>query len=175
MSEGKAKSVEVVTAFCKRAAIAQQCVNCLTEIFFEEALARAKECDDYLEKHGKTMGVLHGLPISLKVRMHYPFVNPSDRLKTALGMKGSFLTIRHTGFVQRKRFTNNNRLCLLPFSATCILELQPCEPVVHPRCSVLLQDQPPANHDDSRLAQQPVWPDSQSPQPLHDGRRIHWR
>lgn len=68
MSKGQVKSQEVVTAFCKRAAIAQQCVNCLTEIFFEEAIARARECDDYFEKHGKTMGALHGLPISLKVR-----------------------------------------------------------------------------------------------------------
>ena len=61
-------SVEQVTvAFCKRAAIAHQCVNCLTEIFFDEALARAKQCDDYLKKEGKPIGPFHGLPISLKV------------------------------------------------------------------------------------------------------------
>lgn len=67
MSEGQLKSMEVVTAFCKRAAVAQQCVNCLTEIMFDEALARARECDEYLEKEGKVLGPLHGLPISLKV------------------------------------------------------------------------------------------------------------
>jgi len=67
MASGQAKSIDVVTAFCKRAAIAQQCVNCLTEIMFDEAMARAKECDEYLAKNGKTMGPLHGLPISLKV------------------------------------------------------------------------------------------------------------
>ncbi|KAH8716848.1 amidase signature domain-containing protein [Phaeosphaeriaceae sp. PMI808] len=66
MAAGKLKSIDVVTAFCKRAAIAQQCVNCLTEIMFDEALARAKECDAYLEKEGKPIGPLHGLPISLK-------------------------------------------------------------------------------------------------------------
>jgi amidase len=65
--KGNATSVEVTTALCKRAAIAQQCVNCLTEIFFEEAMARAKECDEYLKKNGRPMGPLHGLPISLKV------------------------------------------------------------------------------------------------------------
>lgn len=30
------------------------------------ALAQAKEYDDYLEKHKKPVGPLHGLPISLK-------------------------------------------------------------------------------------------------------------
>jgi amidase len=67
MSERRLTSTEVVTAFCKRAAVAQQCVSCLTEIMFEEAIARAKECDDFLNKEGKVMGPLHGLPISLKV------------------------------------------------------------------------------------------------------------
>ena len=63
MSSGKVKSVDVVGAFCKRAAIAQQCVNCLTEIMFEQAMARARECDEYLAKAGRPMGPLHGLPI----------------------------------------------------------------------------------------------------------------
>ena len=30
------------------------------------ALAQANELDDYYEKNGKTVGPLHGLPISLK-------------------------------------------------------------------------------------------------------------
>ncbi|KAJ3543121.1 hypothetical protein NM208_g3742 [Fusarium decemcellulare] len=60
-------SVEVTTAFCKRAAIAQQLTNCLTEIFFEKALLRAKLCDDFLAREGKPMGPFHGLPISIKV------------------------------------------------------------------------------------------------------------
>ncbi|RAR13479.1 acetamidase [Stemphylium lycopersici] len=66
MAERQIKSTEVVTAFCKRAAVAQQCVNCLTEIMFDEAMARARECDEYLRKEGKVLGLLHGLPISLK-------------------------------------------------------------------------------------------------------------
>ena len=41
-------------------------MNCLTEIFVERALARAKELDEYLKTTGKVVGPLHGLPISLK-------------------------------------------------------------------------------------------------------------
>ncbi|PRQ71419.1 Amidase signature domain-containing protein [Rhodotorula toruloides] len=59
-------AVEVATAFSKRAAIAQQLTNCLTEIFFKKALERAKELDEILEKTGKTVGPLHGVPVSLK-------------------------------------------------------------------------------------------------------------
>ena len=40
--------------------------NCLTEIFVERALARAREVDAFLKAHGRVMGPLHGLPISLK-------------------------------------------------------------------------------------------------------------
>ncbi|KAI0641096.1 general amidase [Trametes meyenii] len=63
---GQWSSVEVTTAFYKRAIVAQQLTNCLTEIFIERALARAKEVDDYLKTFGQPIGPLHGLPISLK-------------------------------------------------------------------------------------------------------------
>ncbi|KAI9172734.1 putative amidase [Paramyrothecium foliicola] len=66
LTRGSLSSLEVTRAFCKRAAIAQQLVNALTEIFFEKAFARAKECDAYLAQHGKPMGPFHGLPVSLK-------------------------------------------------------------------------------------------------------------
>lgn len=60
-------ALEVTTAFCKRAAIAQQLVNPLMDIDFERGIQRAKELDDYLESTGKVVGPLHGLPISFKV------------------------------------------------------------------------------------------------------------
>ncbi|UPK97388.1 hypothetical protein LCI18_008323 [Fusarium solani-melongenae] len=66
MATGAISSVEVTTAFCKGAAAAQQLTKCLTEIFFEKALERAKECDDFLAREGKLMGPFHGMPISLK-------------------------------------------------------------------------------------------------------------
>lgn len=82
-------SYDVTLAFCKRAAIAQQLVrpffpplylplemqkqglttvqtNCLTEIFFEEALKAAAGIDAEYSKSKTPLGPLHGLPVSLK-------------------------------------------------------------------------------------------------------------
>jgi amidase len=42
----------------------------LHEIFFDQALQRAKELDDHLDRHGTPMGPLHGLPVSLKDQFH---------------------------------------------------------------------------------------------------------
>ncbi|KEZ45023.1 hypothetical protein SAPIO_CDS2420 [Scedosporium apiospermum] len=41
-------------------------VNCLHDFFPDYALARAKYLDDYLAKHKRPLGPLHGLPVSLK-------------------------------------------------------------------------------------------------------------
>jgi amidase len=95
MSTGELKSIDVVTAFCKRAAIAQQCVNCLTEIMFGEALARARECDAYLKKEGKPIGPLHGLPISLK---------------DSFNVKGTQATIGYVSFISRPPAATNSSL-----------------------------------------------------------------
>lgn len=66
LANGNLTSEAVATAFCKRAAIAQQLTNCLTEILFDDAIARAKELDAHFDRTGKPFGPLHGLPISLK-------------------------------------------------------------------------------------------------------------
>ncbi|KAK3648807.1 hypothetical protein LTR56_007247 [Elasticomyces elasticus] len=66
LASSELSSLDVTTAFCKRAAIAQQLTCCLTETFFEQGIERAKYCDEYLVKHGKPLGPLHGLPISIK-------------------------------------------------------------------------------------------------------------
>lgn len=63
----KAWSAEDVTkAFCKRAAAAHQLTNCLSDAFFEEAIQSAAALDEHLQRTGKLVGPLHGLPISLK-------------------------------------------------------------------------------------------------------------
>lgn len=67
LHQGSLSAFEVTLAFCKRAAIAQQLLSCLTEVFYAEALARARTLDEYFHKEGKVSGPLHGLPISLKV------------------------------------------------------------------------------------------------------------
>lgn len=66
LASGEWSSVEVTTAFYKRAIVAHQVVNCLTEIFVERALQRARWLDEQLKITGKVVGPLHGLPISLK-------------------------------------------------------------------------------------------------------------
>ncbi|PPQ76253.1 hypothetical protein CVT26_008288 [Gymnopilus dilepis] len=59
-------SEETTRAFYKRAIVAHQLTNCLTEIFVERALERARHLDEILAKTGKVVGPLHGLPVSLK-------------------------------------------------------------------------------------------------------------
>lgn len=58
---GTYTTVEAVTAYIRRASIAQQLTNCLTEPLFEKALERARS----LDRTGP-YGPLHGLPISIK-------------------------------------------------------------------------------------------------------------
>ncbi|KAF5580562.1 general amidase [Fusarium pseudoanthophilum] len=70
VSEQEFTATKVVRAFCQRAAVAHQINNCLHEIFFDQALERAQFLDDYFTEHGKTLGPLHGLPISLKDQFH---------------------------------------------------------------------------------------------------------
>ncbi|KAF2432169.1 amidase [Tothia fuscella] len=66
LASGELSSVAVVEAFCARAAIAHQLVNCLTTYFSEEGLKRAAEMDEQMRAVGKPVGPLHGLPIALK-------------------------------------------------------------------------------------------------------------
>lgn len=53
-------SFEVLIAFAKAAVVAQDCTNCLTEIFIKEGLRRALELDEHLELTGNVVGPLHG-------------------------------------------------------------------------------------------------------------------
>ncbi|GAB7366608.1 hypothetical protein MBLNU230_g8593t1 [Neophaeotheca triangularis] len=74
---GKWTAVEVAKAFCHRAAIAHQLVNCLHEIFFDQAIANAEKLDKFYAEHKKPTGPLHGLPISLKDQFHVKGVETS--------------------------------------------------------------------------------------------------
>ncbi|KAF2461901.1 general amidase-like protein [Lineolata rhizophorae] len=70
-------SVEVTIAFCKRAAIAHQLTNCLTEIFFDQAVPRAAALDAHLASGAPPLSPLHGVPISLKDCFKVPCVDTS--------------------------------------------------------------------------------------------------
>ncbi|KAL1858743.1 hypothetical protein Daus18300_009877 [Diaporthe australafricana] len=64
--ERKLTAVAVATAFAKRAIVAHQLTCCLTEWFMDEAVARAQALDDHLAATGRTVGPLHGVPVSVK-------------------------------------------------------------------------------------------------------------
>lgn len=95
LREGTVKAEDVVTAFCKRAAIAHQLTNCLTEIMFDSAIARARELDDYFKTEGKPVGPLHGLPVSLK---------------DSFNVKGFDTTIGYVSFLERPPAAHNSAL-----------------------------------------------------------------
>ncbi|OTB09524.1 hypothetical protein M426DRAFT_80870 [Hypoxylon sp. CI-4A] len=71
IADGKFTALEVVTAFCKRAAVGQQLGNMLTEIMFADAIARAKELDEVFKSTGKVVGPLHGVPLTWKECFHF--------------------------------------------------------------------------------------------------------
>ncbi|KAI2468374.1 amidase [Annulohypoxylon bovei var. microspora] len=71
IAEGKFTALEVVTAFCKRAAVGHQLCNMLTEIMFADALERAKELDHIFKTTGKVVGPLHGVPMTFKECFHF--------------------------------------------------------------------------------------------------------
>ncbi|KAH6642502.1 amidase signature domain-containing protein [Boeremia exigua] len=105
MAKGELSSGEVVTAFCKRSAIAHQTVNCLTEIMFEEALNRAHECDAYLKKHSRPIGPLHGLPISLK---------------DSFNVRGVQSTIGYVSFITNPPSPSNSAVVQILFDAGAV-------------------------------------------------------
>ncbi|KAL8972015.1 MAG: hypothetical protein Q9183_000771 [Haloplaca sp. 2 TL-2023] len=59
-------ALEVAKAFGRRAVIAHQLTNCLSEILLSKAFEQAAELDAHLADTGTTVGSLHGLPVSLK-------------------------------------------------------------------------------------------------------------
>ncbi|KAJ9636581.1 hypothetical protein H2204_005181 [Knufia peltigerae] len=59
---------EVMRAYCHRAAIAHQLVNCLTDAFFDTAISAAMQLDQYYRETGALKGPLHGLPVSFMDR-----------------------------------------------------------------------------------------------------------
>ncbi|APA08584.1 hypothetical protein sscle_04g033540 [Sclerotinia sclerotiorum 1980 UF-70] len=93
-TSGEWKSREVCEAFCHRAALAHQLVNCLHEIFFDGAISEAQKLDDYFAEHKKPVGPLHGLPVSLKDQFH---VKGVETTMGYVGWIGTFEGKKGTG------------------------------------------------------------------------------
>ncbi|UNI16476.1 Amidase [Purpureocillium takamizusanense] len=91
LAGGDMTAVEVTAAFSKRAAIAQQVTNCLTETYFAGAEKRARELDA-LREGGQLAGPLHGLPVSIK---------------DSFQVTGSQATIGLVGFLDRTSEANS--------------------------------------------------------------------
>ncbi|KAF4310423.1 Amidase [Botryosphaeria dothidea] len=91
----KYTSVAVVTAFCKRAIIADQVSCCLSQWFMDEAVARAASLDEHLARTGETVGPLHGVPVSIKEHMaiaghtsSYGYVSTTEHMDADAQMIG---------------------------------------------------------------------------------------
>ncbi|CAG8950144.1 hypothetical protein HYFRA_00008379 [Hymenoscyphus fraxineus] len=84
LATGRLSSVTVTRAFLRRAGSAQRLVNCVFELAPQEALTRAKELDDFFEEHQKTVGPLHGLPVSVKALIRWKGLRTTEGLVAAL-------------------------------------------------------------------------------------------
>lgn len=80
---------DVTRAFCHRAAVAHQLVNCLTEFMFDTAISRARELDQYHRETGGLKGPLHGLPVSFMDRFRIEGVGTSSGFVAWLGQEES--------------------------------------------------------------------------------------
>ncbi|KAI6025550.1 amidase signature domain-containing protein [Pisolithus marmoratus] len=66
ISAGEWTASQVLEAYIARAAQAQQKTNCLTEVFFEDALRQATQLDKEFAATQKVRGRLHGVPMTFK-------------------------------------------------------------------------------------------------------------
>ncbi|SPC66724.1 related to AMD2 - acetamidase [Ustilago sp. UG-2017b] len=119
LSTGKLSSVRCTEAFLCRAVLAHQLVNCCTDFFPDLALARAKECDEHLAKHGKPIGPLYGLPISLKDQFH---------------IQDTKLTMGYVGWIDRPPAKSHSVITQVMLRAGAVLYVRTSIPQSLMRC-----------------------------------------
>ena len=93
-------SVQVTMAYAKAATIVHQATNCLMDFFPDEAIERARWLDGELERTGRPVGVLHGVPVSIKGESSDTYHVSTDVASAQIGVKGRLGTI---GFIARTR------------------------------------------------------------------------
>lgn len=79
----KYTALEVASAYMHASVLGQRAVNCVTEFLPEIAYNQALYLDKYLEENGKTVGPLHGLPVSMKDMIDFAG-RPNNYALTAL-------------------------------------------------------------------------------------------
>ncbi|ETS74588.1 hypothetical protein PFICI_13072 [Pestalotiopsis fici W106-1] len=86
LAKGVWGAEEVTRAYCKRAIIAHQLTNCLTEFWIEDAISQARRLDEIRLEIGP-VGPLHGLPVSLKDQFDVAGTENNMGLASWLGRK----------------------------------------------------------------------------------------
>ncbi|KAL4747674.1 hypothetical protein BDW72DRAFT_206312 [Aspergillus terricola var. indicus] len=66
LQKGRFTAEQVTSAYFRRATVAHQLTNCITEVIFNDALAQARELDRVFKATGKLIGPLHGVPVTVK-------------------------------------------------------------------------------------------------------------
>ncbi|KAJ5204029.1 uncharacterized protein N7498_004908 [Penicillium cinerascens] len=66
LRKGEFTAEQVTKAYIKRAVVAHQLTNCLSEVVFEDALEQARKLDVHFDAAREPKGPLHGVPITLK-------------------------------------------------------------------------------------------------------------
>lgn len=117
LKSGQWTSEAVTTAFCKRATIAHQLLNCTAEILFDEALAEARRLDDHYQRTGKPIGPLHGLPVSIKdmfdIAGHFNTAGVAARLGDVVSKDGLIVRLLREAGAIPFIITNVSQACLL--------------------------------------------------------------
>ncbi|KAL4899249.1 hypothetical protein BDW74DRAFT_171622 [Aspergillus multicolor] len=66
LQRGRFSAEQVTSAYIRRATVAHQLTNCITEVIFEDALIQARELDKIIKETGQLKGPLHGVPVTVK-------------------------------------------------------------------------------------------------------------
>ncbi|KAL4989034.1 amidase signature domain-containing protein [Aspergillus falconensis] len=66
LQRGRFSAEQVTSAYIRRATVAHQLTNCITEVIFKDALVQARELDRAFKETGQLKGPLHGVPVTVK-------------------------------------------------------------------------------------------------------------